>query len=322
MNDAGHAIQIDIQSAPISALEQSNGNVRYVLGYISGEFTKNITTENLYVVIWFKRGLDMEWENIRYKLNRGRKIFRQKILDKRKQPQQLGLIVTEFYVQLYGWIAPNMSDPDLTAEFELTDFELSIKEIPIGKHAGEVLGVDTEPEIPDPPVIPAFLMFLDMVGEVQASSARAVWYTTHPATTRVIYGRDPLAMGSQVQDISFSEFHDILIPGLSVNQLYYAQFFSISQITGEEISSDIKSFFTGEEINIVNILTNPAVEMFILQTRLLELGNTLEETESLLQLIPDGDNEAMFIGGNFTTHSRVDLVASNTISSNYDYSVT
>lgn len=139
MNDAGHGIQIDIQSAPLSVMEQSKADQRYTLGYISGEFSKNTTIQDLYVKIWFKRGVDLDWESINYRLNPGEKYFRQKIYDINKTPQQLSLTVTECYVQLYGWIEPNNEDPDLVAEFELTAFELSIKEVTLGKYGGSVL---------------------------------------------------------------------------------------------------------------------------------------------------------------------------------------
>lgn len=125
MNDAGQSILIDIISSPIAVFEQGNGATRYVLGYISGEFSKNLTTEDLYVKIWFKRGVDMTLESVTYKLNNGQKVFRQRVQASPDDPQ--GLTVTTCYVELYGWI---------TSDFELTAFELSIKEISIGKFGG------------------------------------------------------------------------------------------------------------------------------------------------------------------------------------------
>lgn len=321
MNDAGHGIQIDIQTAPISVFEQSNGSIRYVLGYINGEFTKNITIEDLYLKIWFKRGLAMEWENINYKLNSGRKVFRQKIIDKRKFPQQVGLIVTEFYVQLYGWVSPSLVDLDLTAEFELTDFELSVKEIPIGKFGGEPLGLVITEEPIDPVVIPDFLMYLDTIGDVTAISARAVWFTTHPATTRVIYGLSPLAMNLQVQDLSFSEFHDIKISSLSIGKTYYAQFFSISKITGEEIYSDIKIFYTGSEVIIDNILPNSDAEFLLLPRQELEVINLIYETEQLLTSEPDGENVPPIFESDFSLHTKTEIEGFNLIENEFNTSL-
>jgi len=309
MTDAGNAIQIDIQSAPISAFEQAQGAIRFNLGYISGEFSKNITSADLFVRIWFQRGLDMEWENVQFKLNNGRKIFRQKL--------PAGLTVTTFYAQLYGWVAPEESDPDLVAEFELTDFELSIKEIQVGKFAGEPLGLDTTIEPPPPPVIIPFEMELDVIADVQATQARAIFYTSHEATTRVIYGLSPLGMTSEVNDLTFTQFHDIILPNLEVAQLYYAQFFSISKLTGQEIFSDVKSFFTAPELTITSFLGNPDVDLIIKTKRELEVINRIGGVDNLLTTIPDAEDDVS-LHSNFTVHPKVELGVTNLIGNNFD----
>jgi|GEM_PF-1730321 len=309
MTDAGNGIQIDIQSAPISVFEQSNAAIRYNLGYISGEFSKNLTTQDLFVRIWFKRGIDMQWENIQFKLNKGRKTFRQKL--------PAGLTVIIFYAQLYGWISPDLESGSIDADFELTDFELSIKEIPIGKFGGEPLGLDTGEEPPPPPPISPFEMYLDIVGDVQATSARAVWYTTHEATTRVIYGLSPLSMTQEVSDPTFTQFHSIILPNLQINRLYYAQFFSISKITGEEINSNIKSFFTGPELTITNILNNPIVEFITKMKQELEMVNALGETDDLLTLEPDAE-DGYYTDTIFTTHNKTEMEIGNLIGNDFD----
>lgn len=313
MNDAGNPIQIDIQSAPISCFEQAQGAIRYNLGYISGEFSKNITADDLYVRIWFQRGLDMEWENVQFRLNSGRKVFRQKL--------PAGLTVTTFYAQLYGWIAPEESDPDLVAEFELTDFELSVKEIPMGKFAGEPLGLDMSVDPPPPPVIIPFEMYLDIIGEVEATQARAVWFTTHEATTKVIYGLSPVGMTSEVEDLTFTQFHSILIPNLEVNRLYYAQFYSTSKITGEEIFSDVKSFFTGPDLTITCFLENPDVDFAIRTKTELEIANVLGETDNLLTLLPDGE-DVFHSATDFSAHVKVEMAVTNIIGNDFDTLVT
>jgi len=309
MTDAGHGIQIDIQSAVISVFEQSNAAIRYNLGYISGEFNENITSENLYVRIWFQRGINLEWENIQFTLNAGRKSFRQKL--------PAGLTVAAFYAQLYGWIVPEENKPDLI-EFELIDFELSIKEIQIGKYGGEPLGLATGEEPPPPPPVEEFLMYIDIIGEVEASSARAVWFTTHEATTRVIYGLSPVAMTNEVEDLTFTQFHSIILTDLEVNRLYYAQFFSISKITGEEINSDVKSFFTGPELTITNFLDNPDVDFGIKAKNELEIANILGEADYLLTTEPEGEGEIIFVGGDFSTHTKIELAVTNIIGNDFD----
>jgi hypothetical protein len=313
MTDAGKAIQIDIQSAPISAFEQAQGAIRFNLGYISGEFSKNITIADLFVRIWFQRGLDMEWESVQFKLNNGRKVFRQKL--------PAGLTVTTFYAQLYGWVAPEENDLDLVAEFELTDFELSIKEIQVGKFAGEPLGLDTTSEPPPPPVIIPFEMELDVIADVQATQARAIFYTSHKGTTRVIYGLSPIGMTSEVNDLTFTQFHDIILPNLEVARLYYAQFFSISELTGEEIYSDVKSFFTSPELTITSFLGNPDVDFIIKAKQELAVMNSIGETDNLLTTDPDAEDD-LILNSSFTTHNKIELAVTNLIGNNFDTLVT
>ena len=309
MNDAGNPIQVDIQSAIISCFEQAQGAIRYNLGYISGEFSKNITADDLYVKIWFQRGLNMAWQSIQYRLNPGRKIFRQKL--------PAGLTVASFYVQLYGWIAAEEGDPDLTAEFELTDFELSVKEIPMGKFAGEPLGLDTSSEPPPPPVVEPFEMHLDIIGEVQATQARAVWFTTHDATTKVIYGLSPLEMYNEVEDLTFTPYHSIIMTGLEVNRLYYAQFYSTSKITGETIYSDVKTFYTGPELTITCFLENPDVDFEAKIKQEFEIANILGETEHLLTLLPDAE-DGTILNVDFSILTKVELAVTNIIGNDFD----
>lgn len=312
MNDAGNPIQIDIQSAEINCFETSDANIRYNLGYITGEFTKNITSDNIYVRIWFKRGLGMEWQNIQYRLNKGRKVFRQKL--------PAGLTVAVFYVQLYGWIAAEEGDLSLNADIAITAFKLSVKEIIIGKFAGEPLGIDTTIDPPPPPVIVPFEMYLDVVGEVQATQARAVWYTTHEATTRVIYGLSPLAMTSVAEDLSFVELHSIILGGLEVNKVHCAQFFSTSKITGETINSDIKSFYTGAELIITNILANPVIDFAHKVKTEMNIANVIRVTENDLTLLPDAEDD-LKSAFNYSIHTKVELNMANIIGSEFDTSI-
>lgn len=312
MNDAGNPIQIDIQSAIISCFEEKQAAIRYNLGYISGVFSKNITADDLYVKIHYQRGINLEWESIQYKLNSGRKTFRQKL------PQ--GLTVAAFYVQLYGWIAPQPDDPNLTAEFELTDFELSVKEIPIGKFGGEPLGVDTTQEPPVPPTIPPFEMYLDVIGDVQATEAKAVWFTTHEATSKVIYGSSPQTMYEEIEDLTFTQLHSIIIGGLGVGKTYYAQFFSTSKITGQTISSDIKSFTTGDEITIFNIIKNPDIEFNTKTINQINIYNMFGDTDMLLTLQPDAEDNP-YHSADFELLSKTVINVTNTITNEYDTSL-
>lgn len=300
MTDAGNPILIDIQSAQISAYEDSNANVRYNLGYISGEFSSVITSSDLYVRVWFKRGLEMQWENIQFKLNNGRKIFRQKLPP--------GLTVTTFYVQLYGWISPQGGN----ADFALTDFELSIKLIPIGKFAGEPLGIDTSEEPPPPPIIEPFVMYLDTVGEVQATQAKAVWFTTHEATTKITYGFAPNQMFNVIEDLTFTQFHSIIIPNLEVGKLYYIRFYSTSKITGQIIQSDIKSFTTAPELIITNYLDNLSKQFDIDDKINLDIINIIGEQDFLTTIIPDSvdalNNDMQYSIINKTNLSMINII--------------
>jgi len=142
MNDAGQGIDINITTAPIAITEQGKGGTKFVLGYITGEFSKLITTGDIFVTIWFQRGYDMAVESVTYKLDNTVKVFRQKIQESINEPQ--GLVVSTFWVELDGWINPDPEDVDLTAEFELTNFEISVKTINIGKFGGKPQSGATE----------------------------------------------------------------------------------------------------------------------------------------------------------------------------------
>lgn len=132
MTDAGNSIYIDIQSSEIMALEDVNSAYRFNLGYISGEFSDIYTEGDLYVRVYFKRGVQMKWERVEFKLIRNRKTFRQKLPP--------GLTVTNFFVQLCGYVVPN-NDAKPYSAFELTDFEISVKKVFVGKHGGEPLSI-------------------------------------------------------------------------------------------------------------------------------------------------------------------------------------
>lgn len=312
MTDAGNAIQIDIQSAEISCFEQANGSIRFNLGYIMGKFSKIITSQDLYVRIWYKRGLDMNWESIQYKLNSGRTVFKQKL--------PAGLTVAMFYVQLYGWIAPETGNPTSETAFELTDFEISVKNIPVGKFAGEPLGLSGVSEPPPPPQIEPFEMYLDMIGEVQATQARAVWFTTHEATTKVIYGLSPTEMYNIIEDLTFTQYHSIILPNLEVNKLYYAQFYSTSKITGETIYSDVKSFVTGAELVLTDFLDKPATNFTELDIDTVSMHNDFGTTDYLLTLLPDAFGE-IINGFSSASLDKNSLTAVNIIGNEYSTSV-
>ena len=146
MVDAGNPIYIDIKSSEVMINENGKSSSRYVLGYISGEFSKNLSFNNptfdgLFVKIWFKRGADMEWESVLFRLNQRSKIFRQKIPG--------GLLVATVCIEMYGWVVPDPDDIE-TEEFELTAFKLSVKEMSVGKFGGEPLL--REDSLPDSPV--------------------------------------------------------------------------------------------------------------------------------------------------------------------------
>lgn len=137
MLDDNNPILIDIQSNEINCYEQSSGIIRYNLGYIMGEFAKIRTVGDLFVIIHYKRGLELEWEKISFKLN-STKSFKHKL--------PAGLTVVSFYVQILGYITKGIEWEE-EAEFELTDLEITVKEVPIGKFAGEPLRtVNVEPQ--------------------------------------------------------------------------------------------------------------------------------------------------------------------------------
>jgi hypothetical protein len=141
------------------------------------------------------------------------------------------------------------------------------------------------------------------------------------ATSRVVYGITADLMTSEVSDDEFKSYHSLVLTGLQLEESYYCQIFAVSEITGEEIHSEIMWFTTGKEITLQNLFDNCFVEFYNLQKQELLVGNNLGETEILNTLEPDavGDvsNDAVF-----SAHVKVEISAMNTIDNDFDYSVT
>lgn len=308
MLDAGNAIEIDLSSSEYNIFENGRSNFRYILGYISGEFLEIETDENLFVTVYFKRNIDLVWESVTFQLNAGEKIFYQKL--------PAGLLVTHFYVRLYGWI---------TDGFELSSFKVSIKEIPIGKFAGESLVLLDEEQQPEPPsfrddFVP-FEIKIPQVGNVAANTATVVWATTHRATGRVVYGLTAETMINEVSSSEFEIYHSLILTNLQLEERYYCQIYSVSELTGGEIHSDVIQFFTGKEVTIQSIFGDIDAQFLLKQKQELFIESILNETEILTTLEPDGDGDVS-TDAQFITYTKVEILVENTIGTDYDYSVT
>lgn len=132
INDNGNKIRILFRSSVYPVYENNTSKERYILGYISGEFEKLITNSDLFIRVYYKRGVALDWEKIEFKLNKGQLIFQQKL--------PAGLLVSNFYIELDGYIEPIVqSDEQLLSDFILTSLRLSIKRIPIGRYGNEII---------------------------------------------------------------------------------------------------------------------------------------------------------------------------------------
>lgn len=312
MVDNGTPIQIEASSSEKSIFEDGRGNYRFLLGTIQGEFSNLSTEEPLYVSVYFKRNVDMEWESITFQLNSGERIFKQQL--------PAGLLVITFYISLFGWI---------TKDFELTDLKIAVKEIPIGKFGGStntltILDKDEEKEaityIPsDERTFVAFEIKIAQVGDLQANSATVVWATTHKATSKVAFGNDADEMNEEVYSSDHEYYHTVLLEGLDLEQKYYCRIYSVSEDTGEELFSDIMEFTTGKEISFTadNLLSS--VSLTSKTTRQLSIGNPFNiPLEKVITIDPDRsnvlENEVLI-----SAHSKVELNAQNLIQNEYDY---
>lgn len=309
MNDAGQPIEIDISSNVISVFEEGQGNYRFLLGHVLGEFYEIPAESELFVTAYFKRNIDMAWENVTFELNPGEKVFKAKL--------PAGLLVVSYFMRLFGWV---------NDEFEVTDLKISRKALPVGKYGGKPIKLLDEILSPPPPdfteAFTPFLIKIPQVGDIQPSSVTVVWATTHKATSKVIYGEDPEEMTNVVEDVDFVDYHELPIDGLDIEKKYYCQIYSTSEKTGKEIHSDILEFTTGKEITItVDNISNLA-ELLNFTQKNLSIGNYFNTAlEKTLTTTPDIDddfsNEAAF-----DIKTKTDLEVQNTIGTEYDCEVT
>ncbi len=167
-----------------------------------------------------------------------------------------------------------------------------------------------------------FAIEIPLVGNVTANTAIVVWATTHKATSRVIYGITPSTMTNEESSGDFEYYHTIVLTGLELEQYYYCQIYSTSQLTGEIIYSAVILFFTGKEITVQNILANSSVVLSKKQKLLLAVENTLSEVEILNTLDPDGDGSVDMEAATLSVHTKVELLVENVVGNDFDYSVT
>jgi len=183
---------------------------------------------------------------------------------------------------------------------------------------------DLYSNMPGPSTTPPVVLFeldIPLVGNVTANTATVVWATTHKATSRIIYGVTPLTMTNEEYSGVFEYYHTLILLGLELEQYYYCQIYSISELTGEEIHSDVILFFTGKEITIQNIFINPQVSLLVKQKQLLTVENILSEFEILNTFDPDGEG-LVSNEGILSVHDKVEVLVNNVIGNEFDYSVT
>lgn len=123
-DDNGSAIEFDLKSSVRSVFEDGKANFRYILGYVTGEFEELDVEGTMYVAVYYKANVDMEWQSVVYQLNTQEKIFKQKLP---------AVSVIKIYARLYG---------SLTGEFSISDFKVSVDPKPIGKFGSSLLLIE------------------------------------------------------------------------------------------------------------------------------------------------------------------------------------
>jgi len=308
MLDNGEHIEISFDSSIYSVDKNSYSNRRIVLGYISGVYNVE-TDDEVYATVYYKRNEHLEWESITYKIKKDEKRFYQKL--------PAGLTVIEFYIRIFGWVK----------EFELTSLKVSVKEIAIGKFAGSSLLLYGEAELQPPPpsfniVYTPFEIKIPLVGDLKANQATVTWATTHKATSKVKYGISQDNLNQEVFINEYEYYHKIILQGLNLEEIYYCKIYSISELTKEEISSEILQFTTGKEITLQSNNLGYEFTQELRNKNLLNAINFLNETEMLNTIEPDFDLENI----NSIINSQViDIISrgiNNKIESEFNYNVT
>lgn len=156
-----------------------------------------------------------------------------------------------------------------------------------------------------------FELHIPMVGNVTANTAIVVWATTHYASSRVVYGLSPDEMTIQKSSDEKVKYHSLVMDNLELEQLYYCKVFSVNN-EGIEISSDIIAFFTGKEVTIQVMFSNPELISVKRNKTNKVLGNVLTESEILSTLDADAENDIILIN-TFKTADTVKLTATNII---------
>ena len=308
MNDAGNPIEIDISSNVLSVFDEGLGNYRYLLGHILGEFYEIPDEIELYASVYFKRNTEMEWENVTFELNAGEKIFKAKL--------PAGLLVVSFFMRIYGWV---------NDKFEMMPFRISRKLLPVGKYGGEPVKLLQEILEPGPPdfvlAFDPFLIKIPQVGDIQPSTVTVVWATTHPATSKIIYGESSDNLDRVITDNEFVEFHSIPIDGLDIEKKYYLKIYSTSESTGKEISTDIIEFTTGKEITVVSDNISNALNLILKDYDNLLVDAVFNVAPEILSTLnPNGVGDTSN-SAEFSTHDIEILEAANIIETDFDYEV-
>jgi len=309
MIDNSNSIEIDVSSSEINILENGQGaNFRYLLGYLHGEFRKLKTTGEIFVTIYFKRNVDMQWEGETFQLNPGELIFKANIPP--------GILASAFFVRIFGYI---------DGEFELTSLKVATKQIPIGKFGGNsliLLEPDQEPLPPNQVEFQPFEIRIPAIGQLTANTATCTWATTHRATSRVVYGFSPETMTYEMKgkDEDVDYYHEIMLIDLELEETYYAKFYSISELTGIEISSDVIQFQTTKEVTIQTLFSGIVFESEAKQKITLQTVNLINDTEFYSTLEPDVEMEIINDLG-FSLHNKIELNVDNIIGTEFTYSV-
>ncbi len=78
---------------------------------------------------------------------------------------------------------------------------------------------------------------------VNGNSATIQWNTDVDATSRVDFGKS-ISLGQNVENLTFTRFHSVLIEGLDVNVKYYFQITSIAQSGEYKVADNNGQFYT------------------------------------------------------------------------------
>lgn len=179
-----------------------------------------------------------------------------------------------------------------------------------------------DPGTPTPPTPPvAFEIEVDLVGNILANSATAVWSTNKWATSFIKYGLTPDVLDHTVYVSGVAMIFEASLTGLIMQQDYFYEI-TATAVTGE-IATKTGTFTTTNEMKLENAGISNSLLFELLTRQILDfIPDWTMATEILMTIEPDADNYAL-VDMATSTHDKVELAFENSSTdSDFDVAVT